>query len=159
MSPPTALRICGLALGIATETRGARGPAVTSILTTMPNTTLSRQSQDQIDCQSGLAHLSLDSQAMLALWPLSVTSVPPPPWPWETIELESNEIQWIPTDYVLDQGTTEQLLRRNGFGEYEPAIGLAKKICPTEECLVNFVLKNIQNLSGHCGIELRYCAS
>ena len=89
---------------------------------------------------------------MLSLWPAEC-STSPPPWPWEVIDLESTEllhaVQWLPADdKVSCQVSARDLLRRNGFQEYEDSLDLAKTLCPTEVNLLQFVLENIQNISG-----------
>ena len=89
-----------------------------------------------------------DAIAVLALWPDSC-SLPPPPWPWESMGDDlQHTVQWMRTDLPESRVSAMQLLRRNGFEQYERALELAKTVCPTEQCLVKYVLENIQNISG-----------
>ena len=89
-----------------------------------------------------------DAIAVRALWPDSC-SLPPPPWPWESMGDDlQHTVQWMRTDLPESRVSAMQLLRRNGFEQYERALELAKTVCPTEQCLVKYVLENIQNISG-----------
>ena len=64
-------------------------------------------------------------------------------------EEEVPDVHWLPEDdtRVLWVSASE-LLRRNGFAEYEGALDLAEKFCPNEACLLSYVLENIHNISG-----------
>ncbi len=70
---------------------------------------------------------------------------------------DAPNVDWMPADdtRILRVSATD-LLRRNGFAEYEGALDLAEKFCPNEECLLNYVLDNIHNISGELQ-RLRCC--
>jgi hypothetical protein len=62
---------------------------------------------------------------------------------------EDLNVHWMPEDDTrILRVSAAELLRRNGFAEYEGALDLIEKFCPNEACLLSYVLDNIHNISG-----------